>query len=384
MKNNQIFNEISFIYKTCKTINIVRKIKINPIFVQEINNNTCFLHGDDCTFSSRIYCYINNITEYPKCRFCGNTILNKQFINIKEGFAKYCSAACRHSNPDTKKLCACSKLLRHGNAKFVNPEKSRQTRYQKNNGNWHADDFVFKSKLTKQNNYGDAGYNNHAQAVLTNLKKIGVETPLALTNFRRNGDKTEFSFYEILLKNKYDIPIFSFDDYINRKSEKDLLLFECLTCHRQFKAIHDNGIHRKCPYCFPADSTISDLNRRIYKILNTANIEYQPEYFLRSEQLIRFYDIRFYTNIFLEINGDYWHANPSLYNDNEYLILPGKGHILVSDIHKRDLEKRLLAESYGFSVKYLWESDMKKMSDTEILVWIQKNCLNMFNDNFVK
>jgi len=52
------------------------------------------------------------------------------------------------------------------------------------------------------------------------------------------------------------------------------------------------------------------------------------------------------------------------------LILPGKGHILVSDIHKRDLEKRLLAESYGFSVKYLWESDMKKMSDTEILVWI--------------
>ena len=63
------------------------------------------------------------------------------------------------------------------------------------------------------------------------------------------------------------------------------------------------------------------------------------------------------TNILIEINGDYWHANPLLYNSGDLITYPG-GTILVDTIWAKDTFKTQLAESYGYKVITIWEYDI--------------------------
>ena len=50
--------------------------------------------------------------------------------------------------------------------------------------------------------------------------------------------------------------------------------------------------------------------------------------------------------------------------------------IKVDDIWADDAKKKRLAESKGYSVIYLWESDMKKMNDEQLFQWLNSNVIN--------
>lgn len=64
----------------------------------------------------------------------------------------------------------------------------------------------------------------------------------------------------------------------------------------------------------------------------------------------------------IEFNGDYWHANPSIYKPNEIIRLKG-GDKLVSEIWEKDKNKKDLIESFGYKVYYVWESDYNDNPD---------------------
>lgn len=59
-------------------------------------------------------------------------------------------------------------------------------------------------------------------------------------------------------------------------------------------------------------------------------------------------------HILLEVNGDYWHSNPSIYGE-------GKRPLNERQIYKqgRDAEKKYLATEQGYKIFYIWESDIK-------------------------
>lgn len=65
------------------------------------------------------------------------------------------------------------------------------------------------------------------------------------------------------------------------------------------------------------------------------------------------------TNLIIEVNGDYWHANPLVYAADDLVSLP-EGKVPARQIWDRDNEKRLLAENYGYAVMYLWEMDIRE------------------------
>lgn len=69
-----------------------------------------------------------------------------------------------------------------------------------------------------------------------------------------------------------------------------------------------------------------------------------------------FYDIR-YKNKIVEINGDYWHANPNKYNADYFNITK---QMYASEIWGRDNFKRICAEAAGYKVYYIWEYDYRK------------------------
>ena len=114
----------------------------------------------------------------------------------------------------------------------------------------------------------------------------------------------------------------------------------------------------------------SSLEIRVRKLLTDNNIAYIPQYWICQKS----YD--FYiknTNIVIEVNGDYWHANPIKYMYNDIIPYRG-GSCTANHIWNRDLSKKMLAESYGYNVVYVWEYDMKLMTDSELSKYLLNIC----------
>ena len=81
------------------------------------------------------------------------------------------------------------------------------------------------------------------------------------------------------------------------------------------------------------------------------------------------YDI-IYKNKIIEYNGDYWHASPKKYKETDIIKFPNKS-IPVNEIWIKDNEKIKFAESQGYEVLVVWESDFKQNKEQVIKECIQ-------------
>ncbi len=61
----------------------------------------------------------------------------------------------------------------------------------------------------------------------------------------------------------------------------------------------------------------------------------------------------------IEINGDYWHANPSKYEGTDVVYFPKKS-VLAREIWDRDNQRIKVIEALGLRVIVLWEHDIRK------------------------
>jgi hypothetical protein len=100
---------------------------------------------------------------------------------------------------------------------------------------------------------------------------------------------------------------------------------------------------------------VTQLNKIIYDILEKNKIKYEKEYFIVHENKKYFYDIKV-NNILIEINGDYWHANPNKYNENWYNKQKKQTAL---EIWNSDNIKKQIAIKNGFKFITLWETDIK-------------------------
>ena len=107
------------------------------------------------------------------------------------------------------------------------------------------------------------------------------------------------------------------------------------------------------------------------EILSELQITHTRQLLLKYEEANKkrrfFYDIFIpKLNLIIEFNGDYWHANPDLYKASD-LIHYRFGVITAKDIWNKDLKKKKLAESAGYSIITVWEKEIKNLSNKEIL-----------------
>lgn len=70
--------------------------------------------------------------------------------------------------------------------------------------------------------------------------------------------------------------------------------------------------------------------------------------------------------ILIEVQGNYWHGNPSMYKSTDIIKFPKRNPIKVTDLWKKDAEKKKNAEIYGYSVVYLWEDKINSMSNKKL------------------
>jgi G:T-mismatch repair DNA endonuclease (very short patch repair protein) len=112
---------------------------------------------------------------------------------------------------------------------------------------------------------------------------------------------------------------------------------------------------------FLMDKIYSSLETRVSSSLDKLNITHTKRFMIGK----RFFDIKV-KDILIDVNSDLWHANPMIYKENDIIRLPFK-NVKAKVIWQRDLSKKLLAESCGYRVYYIWESDIKDLSDDDIM-----------------
>lgn len=118
----------------------------------------------------------------------------------------------------------------------------------------------------------------------------------------------------------------------------------------------------------------SSIHKKVSEFLSSLNIQHENE----NTKLIRYYDdngklhwpvpdihlLGQFSNIIIEVNGDYWHANPKLYKEND-LIRRFGGYVKAGDIWKKDFERNHYIEKLGYKVLVVWEDEIENGSFCE-------------------
>lgn len=106
--------------------------------------------------------------------------------------------------------------------------------------------------------------------------------------------------------------------------------------------------------------------------------EYFPnienEFYIYDEKCKRgfSYDIKLGNKI-IEVQGDYWHANPKLYEENSIIKLKS-GKCLAKEIWAKDKLKKSVATKNKYKVYYIWELDYNSNPEKEI-----QKCIKFLN-----
>ena len=92
------------------------------------------------------------------------------------------------------------------------------------------------------------------------------------------------------------------------------------------------------------------------------------EYIAQFQVGFNAFDIRLAnTNIIIEVNGDFWHANPIKYKSDDLLPFPvPTGTKMAEEVWKKDARKNDYATKKGYNVIIIWESEMKSLSDEDL------------------
>lgn len=78
------------------------------------------------------------------------------------------------------------------------------------------------------------------------------------------------------------------------------------------------------------------------------------------------YDLLVEGTLLIEIQGDMWHAFPGKYKATDLIM----GKLLASDIWKKDAKKKKVAEENGYRVIYIWEHEIRKLKDADLMALV--------------
>jgi len=107
---------------------------------------------------------------------------------------------------------------------------------------------------------------------------------------------------------------------------------------------------------------ISSIEIRIQEILNIYSIKNRAQFLIRKNGKRKFFDfILEDSKILIEVQGDFWHADPKKYKADDKLHFP-RGLIFAKEVWNKDEEKKLIAEEQGYKVIYIWSNEIKNQS----------------------
>lgn len=220
------------------------------------------------------------------------------------------------------------------------------------------------------------------------LEEEGITNVFQRDSVKQKSKETMLSKYKVEHNSQH--PKFKSDlnGFILRYGEKEGELLYVKTCFEKGKSLRLNyyiekygdeeGLLKyqerikKSFFGVLNNRSVSQLSIKIAKVLNELNILYDEEFIIQENDMTRIYDFKI-GNILIELNGDFWHANPEKYLSNDLLNFPGQ-EVKASFLWEKDKIKKELAEKKGYEVVYFWEKEI----NTNIGLSIIKEKLNKY------
>lgn len=152
------------------------------------------------------------------------------------------------------------------------------------------------------------------------------------------------NFFEIvnnIHKNKYTY----YNDYVNLRSK---ILINCKE-HGDFKQRAKNHLEGQgCPTCG------SKFGIKENRWLNYLGIKERQVRI--GKYIVDGFDQK--TNTIYEFNGDFWHGNPDLYNENDINNVLNK---TFGELYKKTINRENYLIKRGYNVVSIWENDFDRM-----------------------
>lgn len=127
----------------------------------------------------------------------------------------------------------------------------------------------------------------------------------------------------------------------------------------------DDNFFRKT--CFS-----SSLEKRIWKVLENLDVCYRHNIWKAKRNVDIFIEAY---NLVIEVNGDYWHANPKKYKANDIVLKD----TTAKQLWDKDKIKHDAIRSSGHNLEVIWEDEIKACkSDLDLQTKIQ-NILNNYD-----
>jgi len=79
------------------------KSEANRELYDEIVKFTPLLDDKKLAFRTRVYWYLNNITEFPVCEVCKTPLDKFDVKNLRDGYPKTCSRECTYASKSRSK-----------------------------------------------------------------------------------------------------------------------------------------------------------------------------------------------------------------------------------------------------------------------------------------
>ena len=231
---------------------------------------------------------------------------------------------------------------------------------------WESKGFSRKESISKKAEHIKKMQSVFQLELKQNPAKYKGRTPLELEYWTNRGYSNE----EAKLLRKERQQTFTLDKCVAKYGKEDGLARWKDRQARWTKSLHDN-FNTEGDGRSPQSIWAKEI---IHLLCNYYNIEVpKKEKWIASKNntLRCSYDFTLKTKI-IEFNGDFWHANPLYYSPSD--IIPVQN---ISAQQKWDLDKRKteLAESYGYEVLVIWESDYHKDPETII-----NQCIKYLNN----
>jgi len=313
--------------------------KNNPDLYNIINNKYINLK---IPFKEKVYLFINNLLEPPKCPVCGKYVNFRG--DLKKGYNKYCSINCLNKSQEHKNKIKKTYLKKYDVESHNQVNSVKQKKKKTLIKNYGVDN-PMKSKVVKKT------YINNL------IKNYGVDNPMKINNIINNR---QLKIYNGSDKNILRVIDKLKNDYDFIKHENGLFYFKCKKCGDIFNIninLLNGRLMLNIPICLKCNPQKS-YNYYFYNFIETLNIP-----FIKNDRNIldgKELDVYIYSkNLGIEFDGLYWHSN--IYKDKNY-----------------HLNKTNLAESKGIQLIHIFEDEWVNKPD--IVKSIIKSKLGIFND----
>lgn len=155
------------------------------------------------TWSEKLYWYYNGLTKIPVCVVCGKRV---KYVNIKEGYKKYCSDKCACNSKEVREKSKQTWLNKYGveNSSYdrrVIEMRSKTQRERYGGVGFASKELMNKTKKTNLERYGyEYAFQNpeiQERQKQTCLERYGVESSFAAEEVKEKIKQTNLEKYGV-------------------------------------------------------------------------------------------------------------------------------------------------------------------------------------------